>query len=359
MLGKRLKSSQFNPKHIQPITNVRIWHTMTDTYLAGDIGGTKTILALYTREAGPDHPFDREVFLSRDFSSLEQIIQAYLAKRHTSISEACFGVAGPVKDERVQATNLPWVIETNNLTANLNSSKIWLLNDLIATAKAVPYLTSQDIHVLKSGVPATNGAVGIVAPGTGLGESILVWNAGRYIALPSEGGHSNFGPTNTFEIGLLSYLQHEIGHVSYESVCSGMGIPNLYAYLRNVHMLPEPDWLREELENAPDAVPIIASAALEHKSEICERTMRLFISILGNEAGNLALNVFATGGIYISGGIPPRILPLIDRDAFIRAFINKGRFERLLAEIPVYVILKADTALFGAACHIFEQVGAL
>ncbi len=332
---------------------------MTDTYLAGDIGGTKTILALYTRETGPDQPFDREVFPSRDFSSLEQIIQAYLANRNKSICGACFGVAGPVKDERIQTTNLPWVIEAKSLTANINCPKLWLLNDLIATAKAVPYLASIDIHTLKPGVPAANGAIGIVAPGTGLGESILVWNGDRYIALPSEGGHSNFGPTNPLEIGLLSYLQHEIGHVSYESVCSGMGIPHLYAYLRNVHMLPEPDWLRDALEIAPDPVPIIARGALERKSEICERTMELFISILGNEAGNLALSIFATGGIYLGGGIPPRILPLFERDAFMGAFINKGRFERLLAEIPVYIILKADTALFGAACHIFEQVGEL
>ncbi len=332
---------------------------MTDTYLAGDIGGTKTILALYTGDAGADQPFDREVFPSRSFGSLEQIIQAYLAERETSISGACFGVAGPVKDNRVQATNLPWVIETNNLIAVLNNSNVWLLNDLIATARAVPNLAAEDIHTLKPGMPAAGGVIGIVAPGTGLGEAVLVWNGDRYIAIPSEGGHSNFGPTSPLEIGLLSYLQHKIGHVSYENVCSGVGIPNLYAYLRDVHMLAEPDWLVEALENAADPVPVIARAALDRKSEICERTMELFVSILSNEAGNLALNVFATGGIYLGGGIPPRILPLIESDAFMRAFINKGRFEKLLSEIPVYVILKPDAALFGAACHIFEQVARL
>lgn len=332
---------------------------MTETYLAGDIGGTKTILALYTRGAGPDQPIDREVFASRDFNSLEQIIQTYLSKRDTRITGACFGVAGPVKDQSVRATNLPWVIEIETLIAKLGNARVWLLNDLIATAKAVPHLAADDIHTLKPGIPVPNGTVGIVAPGTGLGEAILIWNGSRHVAFPSEGGHSNFGPSNPLEIGLLSYLQNEIGHVSYESVCSGMGIPNLYAYLRDVQKLAEPGWLLEALESATDPVPVIARMAMERKCELCERTMELFISILASEAGNLALNVLATGGIFLGGGIPPRILPLIDGDPFRRAFINKGRFEKLLAEIPVYVILKPDTALFGAACYIFEQISVL
>lgn len=330
---------------------------MANKYLVGDIGGTKTILALYSEQAGPEEPLDRAVYPSRDFRSLEGIIQAYLADKDTTIHGASFGVAGPVQDERVIATNLPWIIETKRLMEELGDVPVWLINDLSATGRAITYLTPKDMHMLKPGDPETNGAIGVIAPGTGLGEAILIWDGKRHVAFPSEGGHSNFGPANPLEIELLSYLLQELGHVSYENVCSGIGIPHLYSFLRDIKQLSEPAWLKESLSNVSDPVPIIAQTALESKSDICLQTMELFLSILANEAGNMALNIFATGGIYIGGGIPPRILPLIDKDAFSRSFVNKGRFEKLLSEVPVYVILKKDAALFGAACHIFEQVG--
>jgi glucokinase len=332
---------------------------MVNNYLAGDVGGTKTILALYSPEAGPDKPFNRTVFSSREFNSLEGILREYLLDKKVTIHGASFGVAGPVIDDRVQATNLPWVVDANQLSANLGDAPVWLSNDLIATARTVPHLTVQDIHTLKSGEPEMNGAIGVVAPGTGLGEAFLTWNGASYSEHPSEGGHSNFGPATPQEIELLSYLQPELGHVSYENVCSGMGIPYLYAFFRDIQKLHEPDWLQNTISNSADPVPIIARAALERKSEICLQTMELFIQILANEAGNLALNIVATGGIYLGGGIPPRILPLIDKDTFRSAFVNKGRFEKLLGEIPVYVILKPDAALYGAACHIFEMVDQL
>lgn len=332
---------------------------MKDGYLAGDVGGTKTILALYSADAGPDQPIHRTVFPSQDFSSLQAIIREYLADKNVIVHGASFGIAGPVQADRVQATNLPWVIEAGKLKENLAGATIWLLNDLNATAKAVTYLSSQDTHTLKPGKPEANGAIGVIAPGTGLGEAILIWDGRRYKAFPSEGGHSNFGPANPLEIDLLSYLQPKLGHISYEHICSGIGIPNLYSFLRDARQLPEPDWLRDAISNASDPVPIIAQAALESKSDICRRTMEMFIEILANEAGNMALNIFATGGIYLGGGIPPRILPMIDEQAFSAAFVNKGRFEKLLSDVPIYVILKRDAALYGAACNMYEQIGQL
>lgn len=330
---------------------------MKHGYLAGDVGGTKTILALYSTDAGPDQPIHRTVFPSQDFNSLQAIIQEYLADKNVTVHGASFGIAGPVREDRVQATNLPWVIEAGKLKENLAGATIWLLNDLSATAKAVTYLSPEDIHTLKTGTPEANGAIGVIAPGTGLGEAILIWDGKRYKAFPSEGGHSNFGPANPLEVELLSYLLPRLGHISYENVCSGIGIPNLYSFLRDIKQLPEPEWLREAISNASDPVPIIAQTAQDGKSDLCVQTMELFFSILANEAGNMALNIFATGGIYLGGGIPPRILPMIDSQAFSAAFVSKGRFEKLLSAVPIYVILKRDAALYGAACHIFEQIG--
>jgi glucokinase len=199
----------------------------------------------------------------------------------------------------------------------------------------------------------------VVAPGTGLGEGFLVWDGERYQAHPSEGGHTNFGPATQDELDLLAYLLPRIGHVSWERVCSGIGIPNLYTFWREARKIKEPAWLKEALASAVDPVPIIARAGVEGKAEICVKTLELFTSILASEAGNLALKILATGGIFIGGGITPRILSTIDPQQFQRAFTHKGRFAEILARIPVYVITKPDTALFGVVCYIFEQTGDL
>jgi glucokinase len=328
----------------------------TKFHLAGDIGGTKTVLALFSTETGPFHPFEREIFLSRDFASLDEVVKKYLSRRELSIVGASFGVAGPVKEGRAEATNLPWTIDTRWLSSPLDGAPVWLLNDLSAIAHAVPYLTSADIHTIIHGEKNPRAVLGVIAPGTGLGEAFLVWNGARYEAHPSEGGHANFGPANQDELELFGYLLPRLDHVSYERVCSGKAIPDLYGFLRDIRKVAEPVWLKESLTSALDPTRVILQAAVEEKAEICVETLNLFLDILASEAGNLALKIMATGGIYIGGGIPPRILSKIDKERFKKTFTRKGRLSDLLSKIPVYVIVKPDVALFGAACHGFEQL---
>jgi glucokinase len=329
---------------------------LTELYLAGDIGGTKTVLALFSAETGPYQPFEREQFPSRDYASLDDIVKKYLSKRTMRISGASFGVAGAVNDGRAEATNLPWKIDAHRLSSLIHGAPVRLLNDLLATAHAVPYLTPEDIHTIVQGEKDPHRVLGVIAPGTGLGEAFLTWNGTRYAAHPSEGGHTSFGPVTQVELELLEYLLPRLGYVSYELVCSGKAIPNLYEFLRDVRRVPEPGWLQEALQSGVDPTRVILQAAVEDKAEICVDTINLFLDILANEAGNLALKVMATGGIYIGGGIPPRILSKIDQERFRVAFTNKGRFSGFLSKIPVHVIVKPDIALFGAACHGFEQI---
>ncbi len=206
---------------------------------------------------------------------------------------------------------------------------------------------------MNEGQAAPKGAIAVIAPGTGLGEAFLTWERDRYCAHPSEGGHSDFAPTDTLELGLLRYLWDRYEHVSYERVCSGLGLPNIYDYLRASGYAEEPMWLADRLAQARDATPVIVNNALDkdERCELCETTLRVFVSILGAEAGNLALKTLATGGVYLGGGIPPRILPALERSVFMRAFCNKGRFEELLANIPVHVILNSQAPLLGAAAY--------
>ncbi len=318
--------------------------------LAGDIGGTKTKLAIYHPKDGPRRPLAEATFPSADFASLEALVTEFLKGKGWPISKASFGIAGPVVDGRVQVTNLPWVVDERTLSAVLGA-QVRILNDLTAIAQGIPFLERQDLVTLNTGMPAPNGAIAVIAPGTGLGEAFLIWNGERYIPCASEGGHADFGATNPTELALLSYLLPRLGHVSYEWVCSGLGLPNIYAFLKDTGRYPEPEWLRSELAQAKDLTPIIAQAALAGKAEICVESLRLFVSILGSEAGNLALKVLATGGVYLGGGIPSRILPFLKEAVFMHAFTAKGRFSEMLAKIPVHIILIPEAGLFGAACH--------
>jgi glucokinase len=319
-------------------------------FLAGDIGGTKTALAIFSTETGPRRPLARATFPSADYASLEAIVQAFMASQADKVAWASIDVAGPVIEGRVQVTNLPWVVDAHSLGQVLGAP-VHLLNDLESVALAVPYLEPADLATLNAGVPEPHKPLAVVAPGTGLGEAVLLWDGTRYRPLASEGGHTDFGPTNQAQIELLSYLLPRFGHVSYERVCAGIGLPNIYAYLRDSGRLAEPDWLRAQLASARDATPIIVQAALEGKAPICAETLEMFVSILGSEAGNLAIKVLATGGVYLGGGIPPRILPWLKRPAFIQAFTHKGRFSDLLSRIPVHVILHSEAALLGAASY--------
>jgi glucokinase len=323
--------------------------------LAGDIGATKTVLAFYAPDGGLS-PQLQATFKSTDYPNLKAIVLDFLADVGTSVERAVLGVAGPVVDGEVHATNLPWVISEATLRQATGLQEVKLLNDLEATAYGVPHLAPADLYNLNDAAPQHGTAI-VIAPGTGLGEAILFYQEGHDSAsrswrvIPSEGGHADFGPTNLFEIRLLRYLMGRFGHVSYERVCSGSGMPNIYAYLRKNRFAPEKPEVAKALRKAADPTPIIVKAAMTGECELSIATLNAFVSILGAEAGNLALKVMATGGIYLGGGIPPKILSKLKDGTFMAAFVNKGRFAEMLAQIPVYVILNEHTALLGAACY--------
>ena len=319
--------------------------------LAGDIGGTKTILALFSHENGPLHPLFEASYTSDSYPGLDPIIEDFCSQAGASPSTACFGVAGPVRGTRAVITNLPWQPDTGLLQASHGFSRATLINDLVANGYAIPHLPQSDLFIVNEGLLTSGGAIGIIAPGTGLGEAIFTWDGSRYLAIPSEGGHSDFAPTSDLEYDLFRFVASLYGHVSYDRICSGRGIPVIYNFLKKHSEIEEPGWLAEQLATADDPTPVIVDAALDdtRACKICRRTLQLFVSILGAETGNLALKGLTTGGIYLGGGIPPRILPLITKNLFMTSFVSKGRMSYLMADIPVTVILNPNAALIGAA----------
>jgi len=234
---------------------------------------------------------------------------------------------------------------------------VYLLNDLVSIAYAVPHLEGRDLHVLNEGRPEPGGAIAVLAPGTGLGEAFLTWEGTRFSAHPSEGGHADFAPVNKLQIKLLRYLHDRFDHVSYERICSGMGLPNIYRFFKDTDAYEEPEWLAERLASASDLTPVIVTAAFdeERPCPLCQATLEMFVAILGAEAGNLALKVLSTGGVYLAGGIPPRILPALERESFMDAFLRKGRLSHLLAPMPVRVVLNSKAALLGAVHYGLEM----
>lgn len=323
--------------------------------LAGDIGGTKTNLGIYSTDAGPRVPVARATFPSARFPSLEALVQTFLDGVSLPVERASFGVAGPVVRGAAKITNLPWVMEESHLAETLNLRSVRLLNDLAAIAHGVPHLEKDDVCTLNAGHPDAHGTLAVIAPGTGLGEAFMTWDGDHYRVHNSEGGHSDFAPVGPLQIGLLSYLEERFDHVSFEWVCSGIGIPNIYAYLRDSGFAEEPRWLAERLSAAADPTPVIVTAALDGSDPtLCATAVETFVSILAAETGNLALKVMATGGVYLGGGIPPRMVSLLQSDLFMRAFRHKGRFAALLQDVPVHVILHPEIALLGAAYHGLE-----
>jgi len=324
--------------------------------LAGDIGGTKTNLGIYSIEKGAREPLVESTFPSPRYTSLETLAREFLDKVDVTIHSASFGVAGPVVKGQVKTTNLPWVIKKARLRKTLNLNSVHLLNDLEAIAYGVPLLNPEDFHTLNAGLVIPGGTLAVIAPGTGLGEAFLTWNGTRYQAHASEGGHSDFGPTNPMQIDLLRYLHESFAHVSYERICSGHGLPNIYAFLKDRGYAVEQDWLSEELGAVDDPTPVIVNVALDkdRSSDLCISTLRIFVSVLGAEAGNLALKVLATGGVYLGGGIPRRIIPVLEDREFMESFTGKGRFSELVSRIPVHIILNPKVALIGAAYYGLE-----
>jgi glucokinase len=317
--------------------------------LAGDIGGTNTRLALFERHGQSLVSVVEETVPSRAHENLEAIVSTFRVKHPQPITQACFGVAGPVKQGRCEATNLPWIVDAQVLGRALDLNTVGLINDLEANALGIALLKPTDIVTLNQGEVNAEGNAALISAGTGLGEAGMYWDGQHYRAIASEGGHSDFAPKNELEIELLRYLLTQFERVSWERVLSGPGLYNLYKFFRDTGRATEPDWLAAELQHQ-DPPSVITRTALAGTSLLCELALDLFISLYGAEAGNLALNLKATGGLFVGGGIAPKLLEKLKGSAtFMEAFTAKGRLRSLLEAIPVQVILNDKTALMGAA----------
>ncbi len=322
----------------------------TPMLLAGDVGGTKTLVALFALQRGRPVLTVQHQVRSREYADLEALLKAFLAGRRVRLAAACFGVAGLVANGRCEGTNLPWTVDVRRLQAALGTKTVCLLNDLEAMAYGIDALPARSFLVLNRGQALADGTRAVLAAGTGLGEALLVWDGQRYRAIPSEGGHVDFSATNETEVELWRYLHARFGHVSYERILSGPGKVALYEFLRDTGRGREPRWLTRQLA-VRDPSPVISELAVSRRSPLCVKALELFVSIYGAEAGNLALKSLARGGVYVGGGIAPTILPILRRGAFMRAFMDKGRFSSLLRRIPVRVILEPRSGLFGAAWY--------
>jgi glucokinase len=316
--------------------------------LAGDIGGTNSRLAYFDARGGKLVVAAEQIYPSREHRGLDEIVMKFVASQPQKPDLACFGVAGPVRNGRVEASNLPWIVETSQLAKELQLPSTIVINDLEANAWGIPDLSEKELVPLNKvrGTPAGNQAV--VAAGTGLGEAGLYWDGSKYRVFASEGGHCDFAPRNELEIDLLRHLSARFGHVSVERIVSGPGLVNVYRFLRDTHRGEEPGWLTDDMAHS-DPAAAIARAAIAGKAPLAEHALDLWISIYGAEAGNVALKLMAMGGVFLGGGIAPKIVTRLAGPLFVQAFVSKGRMQPLLESIPVKVIVYDKIALFGAA----------
>ncbi len=329
--------------------------------LAGDLGGTNTRLGFFTADKGLFSPQHLKVFKNRDYKDLDQLLDEYLLEVDLELAGICLGIAGPVADNQVQLTNLNWEISGSGLRDRHDLHGVWLLNDIEALSYSVPILRPEDLAVIRKGLPQAGSPIAVIAPGTGLGEGYLVQVDGLYHAISTEGGHTDFGPTNRQQDDLVRYLHEKGMRISYEKVCSGVGIPNLYNFLLDSGSADETAFIQEKLKGIEDPVPVIFGIGLDEDlgCAICRQVVDLFVDILGAEAGNLAVKTLAKGGVFLGGGIPPRILPRLQNGRFLKAFDNKSPHEGLMAEIPIKVIVNPAANLIGAAHYGFRQLNGI
>lgn len=323
-------------------------------YLAGDIGGTKTLLGEYEpADEGGLREVRKASFPSREHASFDEVLAAFLTGRSgPPVKSACFGVAGTVVNGRCQATNLPWRLDETKLAGVVGVPRVKLLNDLEATAFGMLALPAEEMTVLHQGAslsPSRTGNIAVIAAGTGLGEAMLYWDGDRYHPIASEGGHADFGPRTEREVELWKYLRRRIGgHISNERVLSGPGFLNIYKFLKSEGVHQEPPWLTEKI-NAGDPNGVIAEHGLAGDVPLCVETVEMFVSAYGAEAGNCALRCVAVGGVFLGGGIAPKLLPALRSRAFLDSFTDKGRFTAFLQGVEVSVTLNPRAALLGAA----------
>ena len=323
--------------------------------LAGDIGGTKVNLAFFAGDLRIK-PENLESFPSRDYSSLEEIAKKFLTERKLKAEYGCFGIAGPVKQGRVAVTNLPWIITDKEVKHALGMKHVWLINDLEANAHGIHGLSAKDFVTLNQGEDDAIGNAAIISAGTGLGEAGIFWDGNRHLPIASEGGHADFAPRTDLDMELLVYLRKRFVQVDWEAVLSGPGLFHIYEFLRDTKRGTEPAWLATELRSE-EPPKVVTRAALENKSDLCVQAIDLFVDYYGAEAANLALKVLATGGVYIGGGIAPKIISKLNDGRFMKAFMGAGRMKSLLSAMPVRVIMNDKTALIGAARFAAMQSG--
>lgn len=315
--------------------------------LAGDVGGTKSVLALF-EDVKSRKIIKEERFSSKESQSLEEIIQKFLSSGSFPVKHACFGIAGPIENNKCQATNLPWVIDGEHLKNLIKVPFVSLINDLEANAWGIPCLSKDELCTLSPGTGAKIGNRALISAGTGLGEAGMFFDGKNYHPFPSEGGHCNFAPTDEEEVEIWRYLKAKFGQASYERVLSGAGVENIYRFWVDIKKEKELEEVRERILKE-DPAKVIYESGISNKCPICVKTIYRFISIYGSETSNVALKFLALGGVYIGGGIAPKMLESIKNGPFMESFLNKGRLNKLLSTMRVQVILNPKTALIGAA----------
>ena len=328
----------------------------TDPILVADVGGTKTVLALALDAENIVQLTDVQTFPSNRFSRFDDLLNAYVLALGILPKIAVLAVAGPVLDGQAKLTNLPWQLDEQAIKTGFGFRDARLINDLEAMAWSLPYLVDADVVILQEGVRASEGTMALIAPGTGLGEAFLTWDGTSYIAHATEGGHADFAPCDEGQDQLLASLRDEYGHVSIERVCSGDGLANIYRFLIQQRGKRETPNIQAQIEEAGDITPVVIAAAMSNTSSVCEHAVRIFIDSLAAEAGNLALKTLATGGVFFGGGIPMRMLPLLQSPLFIDRFTSKGRFSEFLQRVPVAVLRDPLSPLRGAAIYASRVV---
>jgi glucokinase len=323
--------------------------------LAGEIGATRTRLAAFETEGNRLQRVVEKNYVSQQHDGLSGILADFIKTEGIPVHSACLGVAGPVRAGRSKISNLPWVIDAREVAKQLRLNSVGLLNDLEAFAYGIDGLESKDFITLSEGAEEADGNRAVISAKTGLGMAGLYWDGFRHHPFACEGGHADFAPRNDLQMELLAYLQKKYGRISCERILSGPGIKNIYDFLRDAHKAEEPEWLRTQLSSAPDPPALISKLALEGKAAICDQTLSIFVSVFGAEAGNCALNFMSTGGIFIGGSIAAKIVPKMKDPLFLESFLDKGRMEIILKDMPVKIVANDDSGIIGAARYTLVQ----
>src|SRR6202165_4356615 len=323
--------------------------------LAGEIGATHTRLAAFETEGNQLQCAAEKTYMSQQHDGLAGILADFIKTEGIPVHSACFGVAGPVRAGPSKISNLPWVLDAREIAKQLKLNSVGLLNDMEAYAYGIDGLESKDFITLSEGAEEAEGNLAVISAKTGLGIAGLYWDGFRHHPFACEGGHSDFAPRNDLQMELLAYLRKKYGRISCERILSGPGIKNIYDFLRDTHKAEEPEWLRTQMSAAPDPPALISQMALEAKSEICDQTLSIFVSVFGAETGNCALNFMSTGGIFIGGSIAAKIMRKMNDPVFLESFLDKGRMGTILKDMPVKIVANDDSGMIGAARYTLVQ----